>query len=246
MAFRLVSGKPPIKIGDYHNMPQRFIDRHKNFIYNKSPRRPNYERKTFRYKTNAYYDQWRPWEIEFDRLNRMGVSTPRIFVEPIREWSFFRGDRVEVLVGPDKGKQGLISYIVKERNWVFVEGLNLERRIDMKNIMTAKEMPLLINREVKLVDPSDLEPTDYDWRYDDKGDRVRISTRTERILPIPSQAYATYDCKDRKTYKEGPKDTKMDLAKKVTFSPVAKTFEMDICDAMGIKDERVPHPLYWY
>jgi len=32
--------------------------------------------------------------------------------------------QVEILVGKDKGKQGLVNCIIKERNWVYVEGLN--------------------------------------------------------------------------------------------------------------------------
>ena len=31
---------------------------------------------------------------------------------------------MEVLYGKDKGKQGLVNYVVEERNWVFVDGLN--------------------------------------------------------------------------------------------------------------------------
>ena len=36
-------------------------------------------------------------------------------VEPISEedWMWFRGDRVEILTGPDKGKQGYINAIVQ-------------------------------------------------------------------------------------------------------------------------------------
>jgi ribosomal protein L24 len=32
--------------------------------------------------------------------------------------------QVEILVGKDKGKIGAVNSIIKERNWVFVEGLN--------------------------------------------------------------------------------------------------------------------------
>lgn len=39
-----------------------------------------------------------------------------------------RGDRVEILVGRDKGKQGIVSQIYQERNWVIVEGLNTHLR----------------------------------------------------------------------------------------------------------------------
>jgi hypothetical protein len=37
------------------------------------------------------------------------------FSKPIRQkdWMWFRGDRVEVLVGEDKGKQGYINFVVQ-------------------------------------------------------------------------------------------------------------------------------------
>lgn len=237
---------------NYHNMPKRFVDRHTTFIAKRMPRLPQYMQKIYRYKLNAYYDQQRPWEEDFRRLNAERVGgIPTIYVEPIRKWAFFRGDRVEVIRGVDKGKQGLINYIVKERNWVFVHGLNLERelinqdKISLGNV-TSSERPYLINLEVKLVDPTDFEPTDFEWRYDDQGNRVRVSTRTERIIPIPEQAYETIDYVEAEDYREQPKDTLADAVKRKTFVPAVKTFEMDICDEMGIKDDRVPYPMYWY
>lgn len=42
---------------------------------------------------------------------------------------FFRGDRVEIMVGKDKGKQGIVSQVIQERNWVFVDGLNTHLRV---------------------------------------------------------------------------------------------------------------------
>lgn len=235
----------------YHNMPKRFVDRNTTFLTKRAPRLPQYMQKIFRYKTQAYYDKWRPWEDEFQRLNNEGVKTNQIFVEPIRDWSFFRGDRVEVIKGPETGKQGIINYVVKERNWVFVQGLNLQREFANKdgnslgNIVCSED-PFLVNIEVKLVDPSDLLPTDYEWRYDDDGNRVRVSTRTERIIPIPEQAYETIDYVDKSAYRECAKDTPAKLVTEQTFRPKAKSFEMDICDEMGIKEDRIPYPMYWY
>lgn len=236
---------------NYHNMPQRYVDRHTTFIEQRRPNMPQYVQKIFRYKTRAYYDEWRPWEREFGDLNSQGIKTPKIYVEPIRNWSFFRGDRVEVLCGPEKGKQGIINYIVKERNWVFVQGLNVRRTYvegDNKSAPTirCKEDPFLINKEVKLVDPSDLMATDVEWRYNDDGEKVRVSTRTERVIPVPEQAYETIDYVDASNYRDTAKDTPADLVKKVTYKPQVKTFEMDICDEQGIKDDRVPYPMYWY
>lgn len=239
------------KVPVYDNMPQRYIDRHTRFVAKRAPRLPQYIQKIFKYKTQGYYDEWRPWQDEFSKLNSESARVRPIFVEPKRHWSYFRGDRVEVMKGPDKGKQGIINYIVKERNWVFVQGLNVRRQTINKsdtspgNIIVREE-PYLIDSEVKLVDPSDLEPTDYEWRYDDTGDRVRVSTRTERIIPIPQMAYETIDYVDKETYNEQPKDTPAKLVNATTFKPGVKTFEMDICDEMNIKDDRVPYPMYWY
>lgn len=239
------------RIPTYDNMPQRYIDRHTRFVAKRAPNLPQYVQKIFRYKTQGYYDQWRPWEEEFQRLNAERAKVRKIFVEPKRDWSYFRGDRVEVLKGPEKGKQGIINYIVKERNWVFVQGINLRRTTVNKNEtnmgnMICREEPYLIDIEVKLVDPSDLEPTDFEWRYDDDGNKVRVSTRTERIIPIPATAYETIDYVDQEAYAEKDKDTPAKLVTAVTFTPQAKTFEMDICDEMGIQEDRVPYPMYWY
>lgn len=42
------------------------------------------------------------------------------------------------------------------------------------------------------------------------------------------------------------KDTTAADASAVTFSPALKTFEMDIADQMGIKEDRIPAKTYWY
>lgn len=67
----------------------------------------------------------------------------------IETWSFFRGDRVQILNGRDKGKQGIINQIIEERNWVFVDGLNCKlstygKKDDFPGIVIKEEMPLLV------------------------------------------------------------------------------------------------------
>lgn len=121
---------------------------------------------------------------------------PYIHIEPIKDWSFFRGDRVmkylisqyqvilylliitlfviyklrryycylsqvEILIGKDKGKQGIVKEIIQERNWVIVEGLNTKLEHVGKNktfpgIHVLVEQPLLVTTDVALVDPHDL------------------------------------------------------------------------------------------
>ena len=43
---------------------------------------------------------------------------------PLKDWHFYRGDRVEIMIGKDAGKQGIVNSVIKQRNWVFVTGLN--------------------------------------------------------------------------------------------------------------------------
>lgn len=100
--------------------------------------------------------------------------------------------------------------------------------------------------DVKLVDPSDLQPTEFEWRFTEDGKKVRISLRTGREIPIPASDEETYDYKTKSKYFEREKDTKAEDAEAITFYPKLKTFEMEIMDEMGIQEDRVPPKTYWY
>lgn len=134
-----------------------------------------HQREKFNFTTN------RPWTNAFKMENSYQVKYEDPYIEPILQWSWFRGDRVskyinfnknnlfilmyllqvEVLVGKDKGKQGLIKQIIEERNWVILEGLNTKIKVVGKTkkfpgLAMLEEQPLLVTTEIKLVDPSDL------------------------------------------------------------------------------------------
>lgn len=47
-------------------------------------------------------------------------------------------------------------------------------------------------------------------------------------------------------FSESEKDTKASEVTAITFEPALKTFEMDIMEQMGIKEDRVPGKTYWY
>lgn len=184
-------------------------------------------------------------------MNAPGVKTPHIWVEPYEIFPVFRGDRVQVLTGKDKDKIGTVCYTVTERNWVFVFGLNTKLKEyeddDGQTTMVSwEEEPLLYPRDVRLTDPSDKMPCEIKWRYDEEGNRVRVSLRTGRIVEIPPEAYSTYDYKTPGEYLERAKDTKNEDVTLQTYVPVLKTFEMDIAEQMGIEEDRIPHKTFWY
>lgn len=97
-----------------------------------------------------------------------------------------------------------------------------------------------------MVDPSDMRPCDFQWRYSEEGARIRVSLRTGREIPVPASAEETYDYKTPGSYFERPKDTKAPLVEQITFYPKLRTFEMDIMQEMGIQEDRTPPKTYWY
>nr|CAG4645698.1 EOG090X0ADH [Lynceus sp. MCZ IZ 141354] len=221
----------------YANLPDSYIKRAMEKTHWKSPRGlPQYLPKDIK-KKNYRYTMNRPWTEEF--LQENNRPRKKVFVEPIKDWSFFRGDKVEILVGKDKGKVGIVNYIVQERNWVCVEGLNVHFKTigqmdDYPGVMTTNENPLLVTSQVSLIDPSDNKPTKVEWRFTEQGDRVRVSVRTGRILPIPPAAFETVDYKVKAGYPEQEKDSISTNVTQVTFEPKLKTFEMDLMEAYGL------------
>ncbi|NXA20677.1 RM24 protein, partial [Ibidorhyncha struthersii] len=89
------------------------------------------------------------------------------------------------------------------------------------------------------------KPTEVEWRYTEEGERVRVSLRSGRIIPLPLRQRRDgirrpFGCAD------GPKDTSVEDALDKTYLPSLKTFEEEIMDAMGIVETRRAKKSYWY
>lgn len=209
-------------------------------------------------------DEKLPWEIDAKLQRAMDkhkvkryhynerMSThhvPELNTDPPEKWTMFVGDRVQVLVGKDKGKQGNITEIVRERDWCYVRGLNLKynniapRGFAAQVLATAQKLNM--KTEVALVDPGDEQATTVDWRWTESGDRVRVSERTGRTVPIPLKAEETFEYKTPESYLETPVDTPANLVRKKTFVPNLGTFEQDIMQNYDIKEERTLAKTYW-
>jgi len=236
----------------YSNLPDSYIKRSVEQVDYTAPDMIQYLPYQRKKKAQFFrFGKHRPWTQEFLKENPLGEKKTPIITEPIRDWSVFKGDRVEILVGRDKGKQGIVSQVIEERNWVIVAGRNWKYDVVGKTETYAgtyvrEEEPLLVTTEVALVDPSDNKTTNILWRFTEDGEKVRVSARTGRVLPLPASAEETYDYKLRSAYLEGDKDTRKDVAEQVTFQPTLQTFEMDIMRSMGIKETRIPKKTFWY
>ncbi|VDK76599.1 unnamed protein product [Litomosoides sigmodontis] len=214
----------------------------------------------------------RPWELDVFEKNAKRAHDyhlhklrrkffelrykEKVAISP-EEWTIFPGDLVQVMVGKDKGKTGVVSYVNKETNAILVRGRHTKLVNDYENISESginsfyrqAEQPLYIHKgQVKLVDPSDNEPCEAEWVLnEERNEYIRISKRSKFQIPVPQLARATseYITPDRYVEVEG-KDTPAEIVLERTYKPVLKSFEEEIADAMGIQDKRKLQPTYWY
>lgn len=49
----------------------------------------------------------------------------RIKKIPDEDWTFFPGDLIQIMVGKDKGKQGLVRSIIRDFNAIIADGLHM-------------------------------------------------------------------------------------------------------------------------
>lgn len=108
-------------------------------------------------------------------------------------WNIVRGDRVQV-IAPDhleKGKQGIVLQVLRARNRVLVEGINVapkhikgdtERGIKGRTIQRERTIPY---SAVNLVDPETNQPTRVVRKILPDGSKVRISKKSGAVIPRP-------------------------------------------------------------
>jgi large subunit ribosomal protein L24 len=94
-----------------------------------------------------------------------------------------KGDRVRVLQGKDRGKEGNVTRVLPKEGKVIVDGLNVAKkhqkatRATMQGGIIDKEMPMQVSN-VAVVSPGDGKPTRVGYRFDDKGNKIRVCRRT--------------------------------------------------------------------
>lgn len=93
--------------------------------------------------------------------------------------SIKKGDRVRVLQGKDRGKEGEVMRVLPAVNKVIVDGVNVAKRhqrptrATMQGGIIDKDMPIHASA-VAIVCPSCRKPTRVGHRFDDSGRKLRV------------------------------------------------------------------------
>lgn len=97
------------------------------------------------------------------------------------------GDTIKVISGENKGKTGKVIQVIREKNRVLIEGVNMIRRHTKPSATSPqggiieKEAPIHISN-VMLVDPKTGESTKVGRRPNENGKLVRYSKKTNEVI----------------------------------------------------------------
>ena len=94
-----------------------------------------------------------------------------------------KGDKVRVLSGKDKGREGQVTRALPAEERVIIEGVNMAKRhqkptqATMQGGIIDKAMPVHVSN-VAILSPADDKPTRIGYRFADDGAKVRVCKRT--------------------------------------------------------------------
>lgn len=97
-----------------------------------------------------------------------------------------KGDKVQVISGKDKGKQGTILEAYPRKERVIVEGINIVKKHSKPSQMNPQggivemEAPIHVSN-VMLIDPESKEPTRIGYRIEN-GEKIRIAKKSGQAL----------------------------------------------------------------
>ena len=100
--------------------------------------------------------------------------------------NFKTGDKVVVISGKDKGKEGKITHVLRSENRVVVEGVNIVKKHVKGNGQTTGsinevEAPIHASN-VMIVDPKTKKPTRIGHSVNKDGKKIRVAKKSNSSL----------------------------------------------------------------
>jgi large subunit ribosomal protein L24 len=94
-----------------------------------------------------------------------------------------KGDRVRVLTGKDRGKEGTVLRALPTEGKLIVEGVNTAKkhqkptRVNQSGGIVERDMPIPV-ANVAVLSPSDGRPTRVGYKVQPDGTKIRVCRRT--------------------------------------------------------------------
>ena len=100
--------------------------------------------------------------------------------------NFKTGDKVVVISGTDKGKEGKITHVLRSENRVVVEGINVVKKHVKGNGQQAGsineiEAPIHASN-VMIIDPKTKKPTRIGHSVNKDGKKIRVAKKSNSSL----------------------------------------------------------------
>ena len=97
-----------------------------------------------------------------------------------------KGDKVVVITGRDKGKQGEVIRTIPSENRAVVRGVNVAKRhtkqtASQEGGIVSKELPIHVSN-LALRDPKDGKPTRVGYKTLADGKKVRVAKRSGEVI----------------------------------------------------------------
>ncbi len=97
-----------------------------------------------------------------------------------------KGDKVKIITGKDKGKEGEILKVLKESDRVLVSGLNVVKKHTKASAASAggivnKELSIHVSN-VALIDPKSSGVTKVGYKKLEDGKKVRFAKKSGEII----------------------------------------------------------------
>ena len=104
----------------------------------------------------------------------------------LKKFRIKRGDRVVVLTGRDRGRQGEVLRVLRKDDRLIVQGVNMVKRHQRPSAghpggIVDKEAAIHISN-VAHVDPTSGKPTRVGYKTRDDGRKVRLAKRSGEMI----------------------------------------------------------------
>lgn len=100
--------------------------------------------------------------------------------------NFKKGDKVVVIAGKDKGKEGTITKVLRNENKIVIEGVNVVKKHVKPNGQSAGsivELEAPINASnAMMIDPKTKQRTRIGHKIDKNGKKVRVAKKSNEVI----------------------------------------------------------------